>query len=425
MISSRVIFLKDIIKIQDKSITISKKNNWPLFALGYEIKEFATYPLLHSDARFWYFVDGDGTIVVQGKKIKVGQGTLLGVLPWQYTEITEVNKPLKLYIIVFEMELMDLLLKSYNSVFGENIFLSDHIYKNIFVNLNKDECEIMDKIVRGIENEIGFFTDDGEISDGKSLTNFLLTSYLIEVFTIFIRASEKSEKTHSTGEREMIELFHYIYYHLNDNFTLSDLSKRFFISESSISKYIKDTIGITYSQLTSTMKISKLMYFLTFSNKTLQELAIILGYTDASHLTKFFKSQIGVSIGYYKKQRSITPTSVLNIDLDIVQNIYVYMLKNYSQDLNQNDVAKMFKISPNDLNNVFTFYFGKTFKEYLNYIRIINASEKLLTTDSLISDIAYEVGYNTTKTFDRNFTKIYNMPPSQFKKKVNMQNSTI
>lgn len=417
--------MKKKFRIQDNSINISRGNDFPLFALGYEVKEFITYPLLHSSARFWYIVGGEAKVIIQGYEVNLKKGSLVGILPWQYTEIKEVKSPLKMYIVVYEMEQMDLLLKSYDNVFGKTIKLSDHVYKNPMVYLNENECKMVDRIFQEIENEIGFFYDEKEIKGDRALTNFLLTSYLVEIYTIFIRASQEGKNPDSTRERKIIELFHYIYYNLNSNITLSSLSKRFYMSESAISKYIKDTIGITYSELTSIMKLSKLMYFLTFSNKTLQELAIILGYTDASHLTKFFKSHIGVPIGMYKKNNSIYNNFILKFDIDFIQEIFQYVINNYSQDLKSENVSKMFKISVSDLNNIFLNYFNKSFNDYLNYARIVKASEILLSSDKLISDIALEVGYNNSKTFNRNFTKIYSMSPNEFKKKINMQSTTL
>ena len=45
----------------------------------------------------------------------------------------------------------------------------------------------------------------------------------------------------------------------------------------------------------------------------------------------------------------------------------------------------------------------------------------LLTTDAAITDIGFQVGYNTVKTFNRNFVKLKNMSPGNFRKTILFQ----
>jgi len=49
----------------------------------------------------------------------------------------------------------------------------------------------------------------------------------------------------------------------------------------------------------------------------------------------------------------------------------------------------------------------------------------LLKTDMQITDIAFEVGYNTVKTFNRNFLKYQKMLPTEFRKNLKLQDREI
>ncbi len=57
----------------------------------------------------------------------------------------------------------------------------------------------------------------------------------------------------------------------------------------------------------------------------------------------------------------------------------------------------------------------------LNFLRINKACEMLLNSDDAITDIGVQVGYNTVKTFNRNFMKLKNMTPGNFRKTVLFQ----
>ena len=67
----------------------------------------------------------------------------------------------------------------------------------------------------------------------------------------------------------------------------------------------------------------------------------------------------------------------------------------------------------------------KNFKNFLNFVRINKSTKLLLKTDMQITDIAFEVGYNTVKTFNRNFLKYQKMLPTEFRKNLKLQDREI
>ena len=74
--------------------------------------------------------------------------------------------------------------------------------------------------------------------------------------------------------------------------------------------------------------------------------------------------------------------------------------------------------------NVSTFYLCKIFKratnmtltEYVNRQRIQIAKQKLLRTDRQITEIAYDVGYQSLSQFNRSFHRIVGESPSKYRK---------
>ncbi len=51
--------------------------------------------------------------------------------------------------------------------------------------------------------------------------------------------------------------------------------------------------------------------------------------------------------------------------------------------------------------HIFEAYTGKTFKEYLNNVRIDKAEELLMTTDDTVSEIAFICGFNDSNYLSR------------------------
>lgn len=99
-----------------------------------------------------------------------------------------------------------------------------------------------------------------------------------------------------------------------------------------------------------------------------------------------------------------------------------YIAQNYSLPLTLEDVAENINLSPTYLSKKFKKVTGVTFKEYVNYIRIKQACQALLTTDDSITKIAVDCGFNSSNYFKDIFRKINGVSPRAFRKQSKAHN---
>ena len=71
----------------------------------------------------------------------------------------------------------------------------------------------------------------------------------------------------------------------------------------------------------------------------------------------------------------------------------------YALPLTLEEVAENISLSPTYLSRKFKKVTGVTFKEYLNYIRIKQSCQMLLTTDDSVTKIAVDCGFNSSNYF--------------------------
>ena len=200
------------------------------------------------------------------------------------------------------------------------------------------------------------------------------------------------------------------------------MSDLFYMSESAISKYIQDTTGLTFNDLLNEIRIEKAITFLMYTDLTLNEIAAITGYVDASHISKVFASRIGTTPNEYRKIYRKMNRIVKEKERQLSYEIITYIHNNFDQeDMNVASVASRFQLSIVELNRILIMQVEKNFDDLINVLRINKAWELLLSTDEAIADIAIEIGYNNTKTFSRNFMKIKNMTPGVFRKSIALQ----
>ena len=80
------------------------------------------------------------------------------------------------------------------------------------------------------------------------------------------------------------------------------------------------------------------------------------------------------------------------------------------------EVSSVASLSPTYFSKKFKLITGMGFKEYLNYVRLKHAQTALLTTNSSITDIALEYGFNDSNYFKDLFKKVYGKSPREYRK---------
>ena len=83
-----------------------------------------------------------------------------------------------------------------------------------------------------------------------------------------------------------------------------------------------------------------------------------------------------------------------------------------------NDVAKVVNMSTFHFCKMFKKATGLTFTEYLSLVRIAKAKNLLLNPNLRVSEIAYEVGFQSLTHFNRIFRKMVGESPSQYRDKL-------
>jgi AraC-like DNA-binding protein len=108
---------------------------------------------------------------------------------------------------------------------------------------------------------------------------------------------------------------------------------------------------------------------------------------------------------------------LINRTSDAIDRVKEFTLAAYDNRISLSQVAAVACMSIPSFCHYFKRGTGKTYFDYLNEIRIRNASRQLVETNKLITDICYESGYNTIVHFHRQFLKFKKLTPLQYRKK--------
>lgn len=92
-----------------------------------------------------------------------------------------------------------------------------------------------------------------------------------------------------------------------------------------------------------------------------------------------------------------------------------YIQEHFREQIVIQDMARKLYTSPGYLGTVFTKRMGISIKEYLHTLRMEEAVRLMTETDMLLSEIAYDVGYNNYNNFYHHFERFFGMTPREYK----------
>lgn len=395
-----------------------------LVTYEYEFANSTTKPLIHQQARFLLFTRGSGTFVLNSKEYKVKKNSIALIIPWDISEIKEVDQPLDFIKIVFnysaftqyltEMEIFT----ENNSAFYKKIkdnrvrYLDDLEFKSILRTMKKFRAEVGDISQYYTPNKDQF-------------SRIYLLTLLVELTIEYLRSKNFTDKTSKDQFHVNInEVLSYMYSHLSEKLTLDKISSVFFMSKSSLTKYLKESINYTFKELLEDMKFSKSVDLLTYTSLSIKEIASEVGYNDDSHFINSFLQIEKVTPSEFREDYLVTENRLKLFQSDRKNDLIRYIENNYAnKDLSISMVSKKFNMNKAYVNKLLYFQFEKNFTEYLNYFRVTKAIELLKSTDKAIEDISYEVGFNNSRSFRRDFNQILEISPSEFRKNIKLQTS--
>lgn len=98
-----------------------------------------------------------------------------------------------------------------------------------------------------------------------------------------------------------------------------------------------------------------------------------------------------------------------------VERVITHARERLCEPISLHDMSRVAYISPFHFNRVFHEITGLPPAKFVSAMRLEEAKRLLLNTHLSITDICYEVGYNSLGTFTRRFTELVGLGPREFR----------
>lgn len=95
--------------------------------------------------------------------------------------------------------------------------------------------------------------------------------------------------------------------------------------------------------------------------------------------------------------------------------IKMYIIRHY-RDITLEALAQHFSFSPSYLSRLIKKYFGISYSQLLQSIRLEKACELLQNTEMSITDVCSQIGYENESYFIKIFHKTFHTTPHRYRK---------
>jgi len=104
-------------------------------------------------------------------------------------------------------------------------------------------------------------------------------------------------------------------------------------------------------------------------------------------------------------------------DAERINTVMNFVMTNYSEDIKISKIAKLISLTEASFCRYFKSKTHKTFSQFLNEVRILNACKLLVDNNMTITQICYNTGYNNISHFNRQFKLITGLTAKEYAKK--------
>ncbi|MFK8082035.1 MAG: AraC family transcriptional regulator [Granulosicoccus sp.] len=106
---------------------------------------------------------------------------------------------------------------------------------------------------------------------------------------------------------------------------------------------------------------------------------------------------------------------------DKIEEVTQYISENYSQEITLSEMAKRVAMNDSAFSRFFAKATGNSFNRFVNRVRISKACELLSDTETPITAICYETGFNNIANFNRRFRELKESTPREYRRQSKMR----
>ncbi|MFW0716687.1 AraC family transcriptional regulator [Pedobacter sp. N23S346] len=244
-----------------------------------------------------FFKKAEGFVFLNEKKITVSNNSLVFISPYQKRSWNLNVGNLEVTALIFQEEFL-------NDFFSDKLFTYRLLYfyqLNFPLSITVSEEDLL--------KYCGSLTEiKSELIDSKFDSSHIIRSLVYYLLQSLNRqyATQQGLSLNMEGNNQIPFLFkNLIELHFREKQRVSDYIDMLGVSRISLNKVVKAQFQVTSSQLLKQRLIFEIQNQIIHSNKTINEIAYDLNFSEPNNLMRFFKSQTGLTTSEFIEEKNL------------------------------------------------------------------------------------------------------------------------
>ncbi len=241
----------------------------------------------HDDIELFYVLEGMAVLTVEDEIFSMNQEdfVIINSGKWHaYTASEDIL--LGIFTISYSM-LSDMINRSFLIYWCNSVIDKSEAYQDVR------------RITRNIFNQCFGNREEGKIyliSLFYSLLHVLNGNFLLSP------KDKRFEAERNRFDDRTNEIIHYIRSNYNRDISLRDLSKKLYLTNSYLSKYIKKQLGVSFVNYLNTIRLQHAVSDLLYKNTSIMRTALDNGFPNVAAFNKTFKEMYHMTPSSYQKK---------------------------------------------------------------------------------------------------------------------------
>jgi AraC-like DNA-binding protein len=198
-------------------------------------------------------------------------------------------------------------------------------------------------------------------------------------------------------------------------------------AHSIVTQFLPSFLGTHFFQLGELKRVRHLLersrVGLAFHGRTREKIALLMSQLktldDFGKLVAFLNilNLLARSNEYRALASPTYSPSLALYQGERINRVCELVSKKFKDGITQSEAARTARMSPPSFSRFFRRATNRTFRAFLNEVRVGHASHLLLETDRTVAEVCYESGFGNLSNFNRQFLKLRKVSPRTYRRK--------
>jgi AraC family transcriptional regulator, L-rhamnose operon regulatory protein RhaS len=259
----------------------------------------------HDFHEIFIFLDGNIDIIIEGRKYDIQPGNIF-LIHSQDLHRAIINKDMRYercYIYV-------------NPLYFESFSTMNTKLDLCFSSILNQRSSMLATSVEEVKvfvEQFGSLQNDNSYGSDIRLNNLFL-DFIIFINTKLLQKNKQFELSRFTVHPLVGEVINYIQANLSDNLGVESIAKKFFVSQSHLSREFKKFTGFTIHDYVLTKRLLYAKTLLLRENKSV-DIYSKCGFVSYHHFIKCFKKQFGITPKVFQSQHKFSRNQNKNLPM--------------------------------------------------------------------------------------------------------------